>query len=128
MDVCAYAVMNKHYHVVLRVNTEEAIGLSDEAVLRRWQMLFADNMLVNRYLSDKQGDMDGAEKDKVREIAQEWRGRLMDISWFMRCLNESIARMANEEDGCRGRFGKGGSSLRRCWMKLPYWRAWFMWI
>ena len=107
MDVCAYAVMSNHYHVVLRVDTEEAVGLSDEAVLRRWQMLFSGNMLVSRYLSDKQGDMDAAEKDKVREIAQEWRGRLMDISWFMRCLNESIARMANKEDGCKGRFWEG---------------------
>jgi REP-associated tyrosine transposase len=107
MDVCAYAVMSNHYHVVLRVDTEEAIALSDEAVLQRWQMLFSGNMLVSRYLSDKQGDMDAAEKDKVREIAQEWRGRLMDISWFMRCMNESIARMANKEDGCKGRFWEG---------------------
>jgi hypothetical protein len=76
MDICAYAVMSNHYHVVLRVDTEEAIALSDEAALRRWQMLFSGNLLVSRYLSDKQEDMDAAEKDKVREIAQEWRGRL----------------------------------------------------
>jgi hypothetical protein len=30
--------------------------------------------------------------------------RLGDLGWFMKCLNEPMARQANIEDGCTGHF------------------------
>jgi len=105
LDICAYAVMSNHYHVVLRVNNELAKGWSADEVIDRWYTLFNGNLLVDSY---RQGEaLSKAERLKMDENVATWRQRLMDISWFMRCLNEFIAREANKEDGCKGRFWEG---------------------
>lgn len=41
---------------------------------------------------------------KIFQYAAEFRARLGDLSWFMKCLNEPIARQANREDQCTGHF------------------------
>ena len=107
IDVAAYAVMSNHYHMVLRVDADRAAALDDEAVLRRWTQLFAGPLLVQRYLADDRNQMGEAERAKVQEFAALYRQRLADVSWFMRVLNETIARQANAEDRCKGRFREG---------------------
>ncbi|MEO0442302.1 MAG: alpha-amylase family glycosyl hydrolase [Pseudomonadota bacterium] len=102
IDICAYAVMSNHYHVVLHINSVQAAAWTDKQVAQRWMQLFKGNLLVARWLQND--SLSEAECSAVSKVLDEWRGRLLDISWFMRCLNESIARMANEEDGCKGRF------------------------
>ena len=74
-------------------------------MIERWTQLFSAPVLVQRYLRGETST--DAEVRAVGEIIAQWRERLADISWFMRCLNESIARMANKEDGCKGRFWEG---------------------
>ncbi len=107
IDVAGYAVMSNHYHVILHVDTVRAEGWSEEEVLVRWCRLFRGGLLVQRYLSEERSEMDAAEVLRVMEYAAEWRGRLIDISWYMRTLNEYIAREANREDGVKGRFWEG---------------------
>ena len=53
VDICAYAVMSNHYHVVLRVDAQRAKTWSDKEVIDRWCSLFKGPMLVDRL---RQGD------------------------------------------------------------------------
>jgi len=104
-DVCAYAIMSNHFHMVLYVNQEQAKQLTREEVIARWLKLFKAPSVVSRYL--KHETLLDAEMELLDHYVAQWRERLMDISWLMRCLNENIARQANKEDGCKGRFWEG---------------------
>jgi len=107
IDVAAYAVMSNHYHLVVRIDEERTRGWSDEEVLKRWTLLFKGPLFVQRYLSDARSEMSDAELDRVGQWVELYRQRLCDLSWMMRVLNETIARMANAEDNCTGRFWEG---------------------
>jgi REP element-mobilizing transposase RayT len=105
VDICAYAVMSNHYHLVVRLDRAQARGLSDEEVMDRWRRLFSLPLLVARYRAGQATTE--AEREQVQCLIARWRERLCDLSWFMRSLNEHLARRANEEDGCKGRFWEG---------------------
>ncbi len=105
LDVCAYAIMNNHYHLVLKVNIQCAAAWSDHEVLDHWCQIFDGPLLVQRYRTGE--SLGAAELARVTEFIDTYRTRLADLSWFMRCLNEPIARMANAEDNCTGRFWEG---------------------
>jgi len=50
IDVCAYAVMSNHYHLVLRLDTEKARALGEDEVIARYGRLFKMPVLIERYL------------------------------------------------------------------------------
>lgn len=104
VDICAYAVMSNHYHLVLHVNRSAAKRWSNEEVAARWGALFSVPPLVERWLK---GTTSQVETEVAQQLLERWRKRLHDVSWFMRCLNEQLARRANAEDHCTGRFWEG---------------------
>jgi len=105
IDVCAYAVMSNHYHTVLHINQQKADTWTDKEVIQRWQQLFQGTLLTQKYAQGE--NLTVAEHTIVTNTITLWRERLTDISWLMRCLNEYIARQANAEDNCKGRFWEG---------------------
>ena len=105
IQIAAYAIMSNHYHVVLYVDAEAAKSWSDYEVVERWHRLFKGNMLSQKFVREEH--LSEPEMAVLKTCIEKWRKRLVDISWFMRVLNEAIAREANAEDGCTGRFWEG---------------------
>jgi REP element-mobilizing transposase RayT len=105
IDICAYAILSNHYHLVLRVNQAQAQAWSRTQVTERWGKLFNLPQIVTRYLHGE--TLSEAEAEQAEAIIADWQSRLTDISWFMRSLNEHLARQANSEDNCKGRFWEG---------------------
>ena len=101
-DVLAYAVMSNHLHIVVHIDPAHVGTWDDEAVVERWLTMFPPR-----------NDSHDARAHKRLRILQdtpylaELRRRLGDLSWLMRCLAEPIARRANAEDRCKGRFWEG---------------------
>jgi len=105
IDIAAYAVMSNHFHIVLHVNQSRARDLSDRVVIQRWHQLYKGTLVSQKF---EQGEeLSAAQQILLDEYIAKWRDRLMSISWFMRRLNETVARLANEEDECTGHFWEG---------------------
>ncbi|WP_407278824.1 transposase [Aromatoleum evansii] len=107
IDVAAYAVMSNHFHLVVRVDAERATNWSRDEVLRRWTQLFDGPPAVRDFLAARSDTPTAVTLHVIDRLVEKYRSRLTDLSWFMRVLNESIARQANAEDDVTGRFWEG---------------------
>jgi REP element-mobilizing transposase RayT len=105
VDICGFAVLSNHLHLVLRIRPDVVKSWSDEEVARRWQQRSPrlDEWGQPRELEPQEL---AAMVANSRQVAK-WRERLGSLSWFMGELCERIARQANREDGCKGRFWEG---------------------
>ena len=105
LGVYAYAVMSNHLHLVVRLDPATASAWSPEEVARRWVTLFPvrDAGKVDEQATARRCEVIAGDPERVAR----YRERLASLSWFMRCLSEPIARRANREDECTGRFWEG---------------------
>jgi REP element-mobilizing transposase RayT len=106
IDVLGFAVLSNHMHVVVRTRPDIVKSWSDEETALRWWNLFPQR----REASGAPAEPTEFELNAIRNDAaglKEKRRRLSDISWFMRCLAEPIARCGNRDDKVTGRFWEG---------------------
>jgi hypothetical protein len=94
--------MSNHLHLVVGIDPDRATAWSDDEVARRWVQLFPPRKDSADTIENKCQRLlhDPARLSTIRR-------RLGSLSWLMRCLAEPIARSANREDDCTGRFWEG---------------------
>jgi REP element-mobilizing transposase RayT len=105
LDLVAYSVMSNHFHVVLFIDQSAQEASNARDVITRWHQLHQGNELSVKYLNNE--PLNKQERHQLDVFVDLWRSRLASISWFMRVLNEKVARMANAEDEVTGRFWEG---------------------
>ena len=104
IDVLTYAVMSNHMHMILRNRPDVVSKWTDKEIAIRWLRVFPGRRLEEHLAEPTESDVNmlASQPERLAII----RLRLSDISWFMRALSEPIARMANRQDDCTGRFWK----------------------
>jgi REP element-mobilizing transposase RayT len=97
--------MSNHTHIVLHVDKALAQSWSMEEVLSRYHQVYQGTVTTQKYMQGV--SLSDGEQTLLNALVEKYRCRLYDLSWFMGNLNESIARDANKEDKCTGRFWEG---------------------
>ena len=99
VSIWAYAVMSNHLHIVIEMHADVARDWGPDEVAVRW---------LGMYPAEA-GQFEVAKAQIVANDARlaVLRARLCSLSWFMKSLSEPIARRANVEDHCKGRFWEG---------------------
>ena len=105
VEVAGFAVLDNHLHGLVRLCPERSASWSDEEVVRRWGRLFPPRGKDRKPLAVSEAWVQQKLAD-VKFVAAA-RRRLADLGWFMKCLKEPLARIANRSEGCQGHFWQG---------------------
>ena len=112
VKLLAYTIMDNHYHLVLMSDPKGSLHWSDEEVARRWILIFPRYAMGNSKAPADPAWQMAQLLGKAGEV-ERCRAALSNLSRFMACLDERIARWANAEDQSPGRFWQGRFSCSR---------------
>jgi REP element-mobilizing transposase RayT len=111
IEIAAYAIMANHLHTLIRNRPDIGAKLSPKDVAKRWLRLFPLRWVNGRPAEPNEFEIYTITSDPGQ--VEIYRERLCCISWLNRCLCEHIARRANAEDKCTGRFWEGRFKSQR---------------
>jgi hypothetical protein len=94
LEICSYCVMSNHIHIVIKLMPQEAESWTDNEVLERWTHLYTGPRAVQLWSANTLDNP--ADHETLNRLIAKYRNRLGDLGWFMKCLNEPIARQANK--------------------------------
>ena len=103
IDLLGTAILDNHFHLVLRSRPDVVETWDDTEVARRWWRLCPKR----KHKDGTAKDPTEAELNSIRhdpDQLTEIRRRLSDISWWMRLLCQHVAQRANRETKETGRF------------------------
>ena len=108
ISVASFSVLDNHFHLVVRLEGKVLEGKdlvekwSNKEVAERWGRLYPPRGKKRKPLPVTEAW--GKEKRSDARWIRRTRERLANLGWFMNCLKEPLAKMANREDGARGAF------------------------
>jgi REP element-mobilizing transposase RayT len=105
IEVLGYAMMSNHFHCVLRSRHDVVATWSDDEIAQKWWMLCPARKNSGNPAEPTEFELNSIRNDTAG--LKEKRVRLSSISWFMRFLSERVAKEANKQDECSGRFWEG---------------------
>lgn len=105
--VGGHAIMGTHFHLLLRVEVEEAMAWNSVEVVSRWALLCPPKDKKRRPLNDDELQFWIEENAKDCDFVEERRNRLMDLGWFHRFLKQPLSAHVNELEGCSGTLFQG---------------------
>ena len=96
IDLLSFCGMSNHHRDVVHVDREQCRKADPREIALEWHQLFKAKVISQKFIEGK--TLARHEQYQLDTLIDARRSRLHDISWFMKVLNEKIARIANSSN------------------------------